>query len=85
SIFYTLSTSILPLINAFDLVLFSQFFNLVKAIVNIVGDFILVPKMGIIGAAYATLLSYIVGLGLSLLLIYFKKRRIFGAKHETPK
>lgn len=78
SIFYFVSICLLPLINAFDLILFSQVFNLIKALVNIAGDFILVPKMGIVGAAYSTAASFLIGMLLSITLIRLKRKLIFG-------
>lgn len=81
SLFYFISICLLPIVNAFDLILYSQIFNLIKAGVNIAGDFILVPKIGIIGAAYSTMISYAVGLMLTLLLIFvIKKKEIFHIK-----
>lgn len=78
SIFYFVSIYLLPIVNAFDLILYSQVFNLIKAGVNIAGDFILVPKIGIIGAAYATLASYFVGMVLSITLLTIKRKKIYG-------
>ncbi|MGV8141065.1 MAG: oligosaccharide flippase family protein [Candidatus Woesearchaeota archaeon] len=80
TIFYFASIYLLPLVNAFDLILYSQIFNLIKAGVNIAADFILVPKIGIIGAAYGTMISYAIGLVLTILLIMMKKKLIFGEK-----
>lgn len=76
SIFYFASISLLPIVNAFDLIIYSQIFNLIKAGVNITADFILVPKLGIIGAAYGTIISYAVGLMLTILLIYIKRQKM---------
>jgi lipopolysaccharide exporter len=76
SVFYFVSIVLLPVVNAFDLILYSQIINLVKAIVNIVADFFLVTKIGIIGAAYGTLVSYAIGLVLTLLILYFKRDKI---------
>jgi O-antigen/teichoic acid export membrane protein len=78
SIFYFISICLLPIVNAFDLILYSQIFNLIKAGVNITADFILVPKIGIVGAAYGTMISYAVGLILTIILIVSKKKIIFG-------
>lgn len=78
SIFYFVSIYLLPIVNAFDLILYSQIFNLIKAGVNIAGDFILVPKIGIIGAAYATLASYAIGMILSITLLITKRKKILG-------
>lgn len=82
SVFYFASVCLLPIVNAFDLIIYSQIFNLIKAAVNIAADFILVPKIGIIGAAYGTMISYSVGLGLSILLIYLNRKRILFGKSD---
>ena len=76
--FYFLSIYLLPLINAFDLVLFSQIFNLVKSGVNVLLDFSLIPQMGIIGAAYATLAAYALGFVLSASIVVIYRRKIMG-------
>jgi O-antigen/teichoic acid export membrane protein len=78
SVFYFISIYLLPIVNAFDLIFYSQIFNLIKAGVNVAADFILVPKMGIIGAAYGTLLSYFTGLCLTIILLIMKRKMIFG-------
>ena len=77
SIFYFVSICLLPIVNAFDLIVYSQIFNLIKSGVNIAMDFILVPKIGIIGAAYGTLITYFVGMSLSITLLTIKKKKIF--------
>ena len=82
SIFFFLSTYLLPIVNAFDFILYSQIFNLIKCAVNIIADFVLVPKMGIIGAAYGTMLSYIVGCVLTGALIYINRKTVFGERNE---
>jgi O-antigen/teichoic acid export membrane protein len=80
SIFYFVAICVLPLINAFDLILPSQIINLIKAAVNIVIDFILIPKIGIIGGAYGTVVSYFVGMILSLALVLVNKERILRGR-----
>jgi O-antigen/teichoic acid export membrane protein len=80
SIFYFASICILPLVNAFDLIIYSQIFNLIKAGTNMAADFILVPKIGIIGAAYGTMISYMVGLILTIILIRVNKKKILGER-----
>ncbi|MGV8141084.1 MAG: oligosaccharide flippase family protein [Candidatus Woesearchaeota archaeon] len=77
-IFYFISICLLPIVNAFDLILVSQIFNLIRAAVNVGIDFILVPKMGIIGAAYGTLVAYAVGLLFTIILLYVNRKNIFG-------
>jgi len=74
SFFYFISIYLLPLVNAYDLVKYSQAINIFKSIVNIVMDFILVPRFGIIGAAYGTLISYASGSVLSIILVNKKIR-----------
>lgn len=82
SIFYFVSIYLQPIINAFDFIIYHQIFNLIRAAVNIAGDFILVPKIGIIGAAYATLITYFVGMLLTIILLVAKRKSILG---ETQK
>lgn len=79
SVFYFIYVCILPMINAFDLIIYSQIIILGKAAINIIADFILVPKLGIIGAAYATTFSYAITLIPLILLLYFNRKRIIGA------
>lgn len=80
SIFYFISVCLLPIVNAFDLIIYSQIFNLIKAAINIIFDFILVPKIGIIGAAYGTMISYFVGVVLSAGLLIIKRKTILGER-----
>lgn len=77
--FYFISIYLLPIVNAFDLILYSQIFNIIKSLVNIGADFIFIPAYGIIGAAYGTMAAYGVGVLLTITLVYLKKRSIFGA------
>jgi O-antigen/teichoic acid export membrane protein len=77
SFFYFVSIYLLPIVNAYDLILYSQIFNIVTAIINIIFDFLLVPNMGIIGAAYGTLISFAVGTVLSITLITLNRKKIF--------
>jgi O-antigen/teichoic acid export membrane protein len=78
SIFYFISICLLPIVNAFDFIFYSQIFNIVRAAINITGDLILVPKIGIIGAAYSTAAAYFIGMILTVILIMIKKKKIFG-------
>lgn len=80
SVFYFLSICMLPLFNAFDLVIFVQAMNIIKSAINIVADYYLVPIFGITGAAYGTLVSYIVGTLLGFLLLVVKRKLIFHGK-----
>ncbi len=80
TIFYLVSIYLLPIVNTFDYIIYSQVFNIAKSIVNIVGDFIFVPRYGIIGAAYGTLIAYAFGLACSSVLVYLKRRTILGIK-----
>ncbi|MEM3374816.1 MAG: oligosaccharide flippase family protein [Candidatus Woesearchaeota archaeon] len=75
--FYFIYVCLMPLVNAFDLILYNQIFNVVKAIINIILDYILIPKFGIIGAAYATLISFFIGTILTSLVVHFNKKQIF--------
>lgn len=76
SFIYFVGTCLLPLFNAFDLVIFVQAINIVKSVINIIADYYLVPLVGIDGAAYGTLISYAVGIVLSLWLLYYKRKLI---------
>lgn len=78
SIAYFITICLLPIVNAFDLIIYAQIFNLVKAGANVIADFTLVPKIGIMGAAYGTLITYTVGLLLTIILIAKKRRAITG-------
>jgi O-antigen/teichoic acid export membrane protein len=78
SIFSFISICLLPIINAFDLIIHIQVINLITAIINILGNIMLVPKIGLIGAAYATMIALFISLLLKLILVYYKKNIIFG-------
>ncbi len=77
TIFYFVYVSLMPFINAFDLILYNQVFNVIKSVINVILDFILVPKIGIIGAAYGTTISFFVGMILTALVVYIKRKTIF--------
>jgi len=77
--FYFISIYMLPVINAFDLVIFSQAFNLLKSGINVIGDILLVPKVGIIGAAYSTMIAYALSSVLSVALVMTMRRRFLHA------
>jgi len=77
SIFYLVSICLLPLINAFDFIIYSQAINLITAGINIIMDFILVPRMGIVGAAYGTTIAYFIRMILSIILVIIKKKKMF--------
>jgi O-antigen/teichoic acid export membrane protein len=76
SIFYFVTACLLPIINAFDYIIYSQIINLIYAAINIVMDFILVPKLGIIGAAYGTLIAYFVRTILLVVFVYIMRKKI---------
>ncbi len=57
----TMSLCLAPVLNAYDRVIEVQLANLAIAGVNIILDFALVPRFGILGAAIATVIAYIVG------------------------
>ncbi len=48
------------------------------AVVNVVANLLLIPKFGIVGAAFATLLSYVV----MAVGIYFPSQRLYHIKYE---
>lgn len=75
---YFASVCLLPVINAYDFIIYSQVFNIARAVINAVLDFIWVPRIGIEGAAYATLVAYALGLILSIALLFYKKKSIFA-------
>lgn len=83
SLFYFISICLLPFINAFDLIIYSQVFNIIKAAINIAADFWLVPVIGITGGAYGTLFSYLVGMILSISLLAAKKKEVFYGKEHA--
>jgi len=78
SIFYFSTVCLMPIVSAFDLMLYYQAINLIRSLVNVGGDFYLVPEMGIDGAAYATLLSFITGSILSAILIMRNRNKVYG-------
>ncbi|MBN1792908.1 oligosaccharide flippase family protein [Candidatus Woesearchaeota archaeon] len=82
SIVYFIYVCLIPLVNTFDLIIYSQTFNVIKAGINIGLDFILIPKMGIIGAAYGTLVSYAVGTMLIILLLIYKRKLFLHTKEQ---
>lgn len=72
------STFLTPIFNAYDFIMHLQAVNIVMAATNLVLDFILVPKLGIIGAAYATVSALIVSFILKSILIIVKRKEILG-------
>lgn len=78
SIFSFISICFLPLLNAFDYVKIQQTSNIISAGANIFLDFKLVPKMGIVGAAYATLITYALGLLIKIVWFIIVKKKILG-------
>lgn len=82
SVFYFISVCVMPIINAFDYLLAFQVINLIRAGVNIILDFSLVPKLGIMGAAYGTLATYFVGFLLTIAYIYLKRDAFLRMKHD---
>jgi len=83
SIFYFIYVCLMPLVNGFDIILYNQIFNLIKSVIKIIAGIILVPMLGIIGAAYATLLSFIIGVILTGGLVYTKRNLILGKKNQN--
>jgi O-antigen/teichoic acid export membrane protein len=80
TVFYFVSIYLLPLVNAFDLIIYSQIFNVIKSLANVIADFMLVPQIGIIGAAYGTLIGYAMSAVLSSILVYWFRSKIFRGK-----
>jgi len=82
SVIYFIGVCFLPLMTAFDMVIAIQVFNLIKSAINIIGDFLLVPKYGIIGAAYGTMIAFGIDLFLVLILFYFKRGVFLGYEND---
>ncbi len=82
SVFYFFSTCFSPIINSFDYIKSQQFTNIIMAITNIIADFLLVPRFGILGAAYGTLIACVFQSILKVFIITFilKDLRIFKKK-----
>jgi len=85
TLFCVVSTFFLPLINAYDLIIPLQSINVIKSIINVIVDLILVPKIGIMGAAFGTMAAYFCELILTGLLIFFKKDLFKGGEKENDK
>jgi stage V sporulation protein B len=71
-----ISTCLTPIINAYDYIIYHQLINLVMAAINLALDFILIPKIGIIGGAYATVTALIVSFILKGILVFIKRKEI---------
>jgi len=78
SIISFVSICLIVIMNTFDFILSNQITNIIAAGINIAGDFILVPRYGIIGAAYATMIALFVSLLIRLVLIYNRRHIISG-------
>lgn len=76
SIFFLISASITPILNAFDLTMYQQGFNLAAAAINIILDVSFVKAFGIKGAAYATLISFMALALMKVTLIYRLKKKV---------
>jgi len=69
-----------PVIVAYELIKQSVAVNIIMAIINIIGDYLLIPLIGINGAAYTT--SFIYSLGaVSYLIIVNRKLKINKWRH----
>jgi len=78
SMFYFGSICFLPLVNAFDLILYHQIINIGAAVVNIIGDYMLIPIFGIAGAAYGTLIASFLSMVMTLALVTLNRKKILG-------
>lgn len=77
SVFFFASTCLTPIINAYDLILYLQGINIIASVLNIIFDFILIPHMGIVGAAYATSIAFILAFFMKTILIFIRRKHIF--------
>lgn len=76
--FFLINRFMIPLINAFDLVKYYQLNNILTAILNILLDYILIRQSGIMGAAYATLFSFMFSFSITSFIIYKNWDKIMG-------
>lgn len=53
-------------------------YSLIGAMTNVILNFVLIPKYGVIGAAYATLISFIV----MIVIVYFYNQRLMKIKYQ---
>jgi len=84
SIFFIGTACLIAIMNAFDFIIHLQVINLITAALNVIGDFILVPKMGIIGAAYATMIALFLSLVLKIIVVFAKRNVVLGvASHDN--
>ena len=65
-----------PLLNSFDRVKYIQNVNIISAVCNLIVDFLLVPKHGIIGAALGTFVAYWV----KAILLMFPVHTLLGVR-----
>ena len=73
---YFISFMFIPVLNSFDRVPYIQTVNILSAVVNFAVDFLLVPRVGIIGAAAGTFAAF----WLNALLLMIPVHRQFGVK-----
>ncbi len=78
SVFSFIRICLIPVINAFDFVLYFQISNLVMMVSNIILDILFIPNIGITGAAYGTIGAYLIGVILAMSIIIVKKRTIIN-------
>lgn len=75
-----------PFINAVSATYISTVLNVALALTNLVGNFILIPKYGLIGAAWATNLGYGASLLVTFALVHYKfpLRRVWTLQALVP-
>lgn len=72
---YFLSFVLVPVVNAYDQVMILQILNIISASVNLITDFILIPRIGIFGGAVGTMLCYLVNcIGIIIIVFNIKRR-----------
>jgi O-antigen/teichoic acid export membrane protein len=62
---------LLPILNAYDKVMYVQLINIVVAMVNVIVDWVLIQRIGIVGAAVGTFAAY--ALKLYLIIAFINK------------
>ncbi len=77
TIFYFIKIYLMPIMHAWDFMLLFQTFNIITGMINAVIDFLLVPKIGIIGAAYGTLISFSIISCFIFAYIKIKENKLF--------
>ena len=73
---YFISLIFVPVLNSFDRVKYIQTVNIISATSNLVVDFLLVPRHGMIGAALGTFVAY----WIKAILLMLPVQNLFGVK-----